>query len=71
MVIQSPQFRNLTDMALVLHTHIAMEVKAVADLLAAARSLVESHLVYSSLLEGARMGVLQLPSCADSLLIVC
>ena len=70
MLNQNLQFRNLTDMAPVPRTHVATEVTAVADLLTAAHLLVESHHVYSSLLEGARMGMLRTPSGVVSMLIL-
>jgi hypothetical protein len=57
MAILNLQFRNPMVMALVLHTHIATESTVVVDLPAAPRLLVESHHVYFSPLEGAKMGM--------------
>jgi hypothetical protein len=57
MAIPSRPTRNLMGMALVPYIPIVTGAIVVVDLLVAARLLVENHHVYSSLLEGVKMGM--------------
>jgi hypothetical protein len=57
MAIPNLPTRNPMDMALAPYIHIVKGVIFVVDLLVAVRLLVENHHVYSSLPEGAKMGM--------------